>query len=174
MPTSRVTGLSSTGDIVSGRQVRARQFVALPGAAAGKPTGTGQFINAGGTLGYAQATSAQTGITTNVDLTSLSVTVTVGAGRRIRVSFAYGAANTVADNGTAVLLKEGANALMSSVVLHGNATVAGTNSGAAILTPSAGNHTYKLTAQNYVGGISSITSSATSPSWILVEDIGSA
>ena len=132
--------------------------------------------DAGGQLGYAEAVANQAGITTIVDLTSLSVAVTVGTGRRVKLTgFLPSVACTAADNTMQLKIQEGATVLVS--VDHGNPTA---NTGdfmraERILSPSAGAHTYKLTLARVVGaGSLNVNASATSPAFVLVEDIGAA
>lgn len=126
---------------------------------------------AGGELGYAQSVTVQPGITAVVDVTGGSKTVMVGAGRRIRISGQGGASSTVADDQAIGRIKEGATEL--GVWLYGR--LPGNGSGSAILTPTAGAHTYKLTIERAAGtGTVTLGASATNPCFILVEDIGPA
>lgn len=128
---------------------------------------------AGGWIGYAEATAAQTGIAAaNTDLTSLSVAVTVGNARRIKVSWFVVVTQVTSAAGSSLRAAEGATQLnLSSLALA--ATESGTHTGAVILTPTSGAHTYKLTLATGAGTINTIAS-ATIPCWILVEDIGTA
>lgn len=127
----------------------------------------------GGTLGYAQVIASQVGITAAVDLTGLTVTVTVGAGRRIRITgfgLIYG---SVVDAIPGVQIFEGATALTivgRHIVTTANTTT--TFTGSVVLTPSTGVHTYKLVMSNAGGGNVSLDASSTYPAFILVEDIG--
>lgn len=126
-----------------------------------------------GTLGYAQVTSNQGSITTAVDLTGLSVTVTVGSGRRIKISAEIMASNDTATSGIILYIVEGSTFLQEIWMPETTAGWALTLIGSVILTPSAGSHTYKLQmARN--GTIGTVTANATanSPAFILVEDIG--
>lgn len=131
--------------------------------------------DAGGTLGYAQATVSQTGITNlTVDLTGLSVAVTVGTGRRIRISAEVIEWTRTAGTVTFVLLgiNEGATVLtLKTIGINNNYNGA---TASVILTPSAGSHTYKLTGRTDVGGTVTMSATATAPAYILVEDIGAA
>jgi hypothetical protein len=172
MPASSVTSLNSIGDVVSGRQVRARQFVALPGKDSGKPTGAGAFINAGGTLGYAQVVATQATISVEVALTGLSVTVRVVGSRRIRVSQqTFAGSPSVTPQTVTINIKEGTTFLMQSNVTLSTAGANQTVYSAVILTPTAGMHNYFLSMSTTAGTISNVAS-ATFPSFILVEDIG--
>jgi hypothetical protein len=126
-----------------------------------------------GTLGYAAVTANQGSITTLVDLTGLTVTVTVVAGRRLKITGHCTLASTVAtDTVELVLVKDGATAQLAR---FGNAQ-------ANILqfidiffvdTPTAGSHTYKLQADRQAGtGTLTMNAGGTFPAFILVEDIG--
>lgn len=128
--------------------------------------------DAGGTLGYAQTTVDQSGISALVDLTNLSVAVTVGTGRRIKIT---GQAR-VNNDGTAgtvlAYIREGATVLnlfaANSIIANGFTLTRGD----AILTPSAGAHTYKLSMEKAGAGTFVVDVDATFPAFILVEDIG--
>lgn len=131
-----------------------------------------------GTLGYAQVTANQT-ITasgTETDLTGLTATVTVGTGRRIRISGQGILSRTVADGVTLGRFKESTTALGRWAQHSPSAnTEFGHSHGAVILTPSAGSHTYKLTLQRFSGtGNVTLNADSTSPAFILCEDIGPA
>lgn len=124
-----------------------------------------------GTLsgGYAQTTTGQGSITAAVALTGLSVTVTVGSGRRIRVSCYVCAGNTGAGQNE-IQIFEGATQLQRALFN----LAAGTNAPftpSVVLTPGAGAHTYFVKGQAFAGTMSTL-SAATNPSYILVEDIG--
>lgn len=126
-----------------------------------------------GTLGYAQVTASQGSITTEVDLTGLAVTVTVAAGRRIRIS-GYGLfQSTVTDDVCELRIKEGATLLNLWTGTVRPANINKTADAHVILTPSTGSHTYKLTAiRNSGTGTVTFGAAATLPAYILVEDIG--
>jgi hypothetical protein len=131
-----------------------------------------------GTLsgGYAQVTANQTGIGAGpTDLTTLTATVTVVSGRRIKIS-AGGGQVSYSDTATAhsVDVLEGATTLgrvfiSPSLAAGGFALL----SGSIILTPTAGAHTYKFTATRYLGtGTMALGAAPTQPAFILVEDVG--
>lgn len=129
----------------------------------------------GGWIGYAETVAAQGGITTEVDLAGLSVTVTVGSNRRIRVT----ADITLLPTGTTTqaYIKEGSTHLKRFAFINdsgsGLTTPALHQAGSVILTPTAGSHTYKLSADS--GGLGASTSANSSdPHFILVEDLGPA
>lgn len=127
----------------------------------------------GGWIGYAEVTASQGGITTEADITGLSVAVTVGANRRIRVSYAGSVASSVANDTGSVNIKEGATYLSGKYLsIPGNFNYGLTVS--VILTPAAGTHTYKIVSARAAGstGIHQHTASAAEPSFLLVEDLG--
>src|SRR3990167_8046134 len=127
-----------------------------------------------GTLGYAQVTSSQGSITAETDLTSLTVTVTVGTSRRIRVSAFNHIEGTVATDNAVIRIKESTTNLQETVA-HLPSSPAPRTSGSAhsvVLTPSAGSHTYKLSLARLDGtGNVGIGASASQPNYILAEDI---
>lgn len=127
-----------------------------------------------GTLsgGYAQVTSSQGSITTITDLTSLTVTVTVPASARIKITghlpqlFSNGVNDAVT-----LSIRESSTTLQNAQ--QGKATAGAVQSLTAIvvLTPSTGSHTYKLSLAT-TGGPATMTASSTGPAFILVENIG--
>lgn len=131
--------------------------------------------DAGGQLGYAQAVASQGSITTLVDLTSLSVAVTVGTGRRVKITAACLAGSTVAADTIDLLIREGSTTLQIAEFRATAASSSESLQAAVVLTPSAGAHTYKLSMQRAAGsGTVTMTAGATFPAFILVEDMGAA
>jgi hypothetical protein len=125
--------------------------------------------------GYAQVIANQATITTEVDLTGLTVTVTTIANRRYRISFQCLTNRTVADGETTVRIKEGATQLGQSNIKPATAATNNFHVGAVVITPTAGSHTYKLTMTSDSGtGSSTMTAGATFPAYILIEDVGQA
>lgn len=125
----------------------------------------------GGVLGYAQVTANQTGITTVVDLTGLTVTVTVGSARRIQITGIALFQDGTIDTQVIMSIQEGATVLTQSAIDQGLAASNQTLNPMVILSPTAGVHTYKLTAQASAGTVQ-MTAAATTPAFILVQDIG--
>ncbi len=123
------------------------------------------------TLGYAEVTASQGTITAEVDLTSLTVTATVGSSRRIQVTGSAYFTNTGAV-GTDIL-KIHQDGVQIQERSQPASTAAHTVTTIAVETPSAGSHTWKLRAQATAGTATS-NASATFPAFILVEDIGPA
>lgn len=133
----------------------------------------------GGWLGHAETTTPQTSIgTTAIDLTSLTVTVTVGASRRIKITAGCNFENNAAGANYAILtINEGATVLNDAIAPMGNAGTAQEFAAAhltVVLTPSTGAHTYKLQAFFQNGSTNATTASANRKPFILVEDIGPA
>lgn len=122
-----------------------------------------------GVLGYAEVTANQTGIgTSDTDLTGLAVTITAGTDRRLRITGHIGV--TVAGVVTTLRIAESTTQIQARGY-GGGGSGAGVTA-EAIITPSAGEHTYKLTLRVATSTVD-LVASATQPSFILVEDIGS-
>jgi hypothetical protein len=127
-------------------------------------------------LGYAQVNLAnQSGITTVTDLTNLSVSVTVPyAGHRIKITAETEVQSTIANDTARLQIQEGATVLQISDLTNPAANVTGKMIAHAIIVPTAGAHTYKLTLQRVLG-TGSLTNNngvAGLVSFILVEDLG--
>lgn len=124
----------------------------------------------GSTLGYAEVTANQSPITTEVDVTGLSVTVTVPDGRRIRISSALGITSSVNDDiGFMRIAEGGTNLAFAQAKLNTNTESVFAS---IVLTPTAGSHTYKIRAARTSGtGNLTVGAASTNPAYILVEDI---
>lgn len=135
------------------------------------PDQTSSAPFSGSTLGYAEVTASQAGIGTgNTDLTGLSVTITVPAGRRIRIS-AQGLFSQQTSLGHHFLfIQEGATQLEEALVTSRAVGDYTTLKTASVVSPSAGTHTYKLQAKTSAG-TSTLEATGTYPAFILVEDI---
>lgn len=170
MADSKISGLPAVAAFAA-----ALEFPVNDAGTSKKVTGS-QMISviggAGGTLGYAQITANQATISTEVDITSLTVTVTVAAGRRIRVSCFTELFGTVAGDQSQVNIYQDGSIVMQSIMRHA-ATGRLCHPVSVVLTPSAGAHTYKLTALRASGtGTFTVNGSATAPAYVLAEDIG--
>lgn len=126
-----------------------------------------------GRLGSASVTANQSGITSAVDLTSLTLTWTAVANRYYRVSWAGEVSTTNADGVFVVALTDTA----PSQAKRSTAALTSTSSMSFgdfhVLTSGAGAITRKL-RMSKIGGTGSVALVAASdnPAWILVEDIG--
>lgn len=126
-----------------------------------------------GTLGYAQVVANQTGITTEVDLTGLSVTVTVVAGRRLEITGEVGWFSTIADDVGKLVIQQDGVQVQARPYPQRPASWGLTARATAILTPSAGSHVYKLRFARDTGtGSITMQAGATIPAFIVVKDIG--
>jgi hypothetical protein len=124
------------------------------------------------TLGYTQITTGQGSITTPVDITGLSVTVNVPAGRRLRITGSLFLQSTVNTDGVRILIAEGGTTLQLRDQVVGTAGPQCGLDAVAIVTPSEGSHTYKIQGGRWTGtGTVTAIADATYPSYILVEDI---
>jgi hypothetical protein len=150
------------GGYIAGDVLTAANMNLLPGG-----------VEAGG---YAFVTADQTGITTIVDLTSLTVTFTAVTGRLYRVYVEGYAATSVADDIVELSITDASNTQVqarqwviasTSVSLHISASV--------LVAPSSGSATYKARLRRVSGtGTIQLSASATAPAYIIIEDVGPA
>ena len=126
----------------------------------------------GSTLGYVQSTAGQTGITTETDLTGLTLTINIPAGRRIKVTASVvGRLDTIDQNGQIRIYQDDVEVQFApfSSNFAGGRQVAERS---VILTPSAGTHVYKVTAlRDSASGTVSIDAWPSDPNFLLIEDI---
>lgn len=128
----------------------------------------------GGWIGYVEVTANQTGITTAaVALTGVTVTVTAGTTRRLKITGHAEFAETVATVAVVDLLIYEDGVQVGRGKLGDPAAQSESADAVAIRTPSAGAHTYALFAITNAGTVSMVAA-ATAPAFILVEDIGPA
>jgi hypothetical protein len=128
-----------------------------------------------GVLGYARRTSNITGLTGGpVDLTDLSVQVTVPAGRVLRVvGYVHAWTGPTAGEEANFLVREGNNTLENKRLVAAAANRVEGGAVQALILPSAGTHTYKLSFEQVAGSSNWNLQAATAvPAYILVEDIG--
>lgn len=155
--------LTTAGDPTFPAFIMVEDITPTPSAGTGAPSST---------LGYAQITADQTTITTITPITGLSVNVVVPAGRRLKITAKAELLSTVsADKGSIFIRQDG-------TIIQGAATgldVTPRNYSAVaeiVVTPSAGAHTYTVDAERTNGtGSMTVNASATSPAFLLVEDI---
>jgi hypothetical protein len=129
-----------------------------------------------GVLGYAEVTASQGTFGAETDITGLSVTITAGTARRIKVT-AQAGVNTnggAVDDVAGLNVKEGATLLTYQRVGRVGATTLGIGA-QVILTPTAGSHTYKVSMVREAGsGGLTMVAGTVAPAFILVEDLGPA
>jgi hypothetical protein len=122
------------------------------------------------TNGYAQVVANQAGISAEVDLTSLTVTVTTLAGRRYRITGKCRFVQNSSTGSPILSVKEDGTTIDASP-LSQEATFLGALIVISIRTPTAASHIYKLTLQDTAGTVDMVAAT-TWPAYILVEDIG--
>ena len=130
-----------------------------------------------GIVGSGTATANQGGIGLVTDLTGLSVTWTAVANRRYRAIWHCEVATGVAGDLVIIYLTDAANVAIARSVATIPSLTSGTGyiqaDGSAIFTASAGSTTRKMRLERNAGaGAAGLTASATSPAWLVIEDIG--
>lgn len=107
-----------------------------------------------------------------------SATLTFDGTRRVRVSARCGLNSSVAGDDGRASIKEGSTYIAGRYEMqelrynNGNATYSFFTS--AVITPTAGDHTYKLTAMRAIGTGNFKAAAIEGGTWLLVEDIGPA
>lgn len=127
-----------------------------------------------GWLGFGTATLAETGVTTETDITDSDVTVTVGADRMLMVTGSAEAVTTNAgDNGRLRLYRGATEIGAVDVVLD---TTRLTMPVPPVLEDglAPGSYTYKLTIERVTGSGTITVGSAGIPNPIIVTDVGPA
>lgn len=136
-------------------------------------TGAAWAALSSSTIGYAQITANQTGITTITDITSLTVTFTAVAGRRYRISASAFLLSTVAGDVSSLVIADGAGTQLNSSQIDLRITDNIRGHISHVVVPGAGSKTYKLRASRVSGsGNITVSAGASYPAYILVEDIG--
>lgn len=134
-------------------------------------TNEGAGVGLSSILAYAEVTANQGSITTETDLTGLAVTVTVPAGRRVRIKGHINFQQTSADVRVDLNIKEGSTVLQRAFSTAGAAGVTHSLEVEAVISPAAAAHTYKLAAVVVGAGTATMIAGADFPAYILVEDI---
>jgi hypothetical protein len=130
----------------------------------------------GGWIGYNEVTANQTPITSITDATGLSLTVTAGTSRKVKITGYVGFQSTVGTDIGVLQITDGSNVAVNVCNVQCNlTTVAQVIAHAqAVLNPSSGSNTWKLRVARGGGGSGTLAlvAAATTPSFVLVEDIG--
>lgn len=128
-----------------------------------------------GELGYAEVTANQSTIT-DADLTGLSVSLTLEAGRRIRITGAGRVINSDAGSfWIGHIVQDGSDIGAWHELTHSAANERCRSEASSIITSSAGPTTFKLTLERITGtGTANLEAASARPAFILVEDIGAA
>jgi hypothetical protein len=128
-----------------------------------------------GWIGDVSVTSDQGSITSEVDATSLTLTVTAGASRRMKIEGFVRVESTVAGDRVGVRIYKASTQIQVGTVA---CTVANNTESVYVVitdTPSTGSNTYKLTVARLTGsGTITLKASSTGPGQIVVTDIGPA
>lgn len=139
------------------------------------PATTGNLISdnspATRQLGYAQVTANQGSITTAVDLTGLTTTVTTLTNQKVKITAQVSMTSSVGGDQMALsLLKDGV-VVMSAYSNQGSVAAQGQFISLVFVdSPTAGSHTYKLQAFRNIGtGTLTMAAASTFPAFILVE-----
>ena len=127
------------------------------------------------TVGLTTSTTLlQTGVTTEVDITGMSVTFTAIANRNYKISAFIYAIPSVTNACATVTIKQGATTLQTSITNLGVVSTGATVNLFVVKTFTAGSTTLKLTGALASGSTGTITfnGTATLPVTLLVEDVG--
>ena len=126
---------------------------------------------ASGSAGYAQVTTSTTGITAPTAITGLSVTVALSGSQQIKIT-AY-TSQFAATGGALATDQYSVGIYESTTLLNEIALDSGTGGAAiAVLTPTAGSHTYFVQVDHVTGSTAGIFAGAAgAPAFILVEVI---
>lgn len=128
----------------------------------------------GGWIGYVEVTADQGSITTIVDLTSLTLTVTCGTSRKVRVTGDCGFYSSVTGDLPGLRITDGSNNIQQARNIYSptNSTAMACHAEWAS-NPSTGSNTWKLRGLRTAGtGNVVMTAAADAPAFILVEDLG--
>lgn len=131
----------------------------------------------GSVLKYAEVTSGVSPLATASPGTTLaSITVTVPSGRQVRVKGYVFLNSSVSGDTVYAGIFEGSTQLQSDqMAWDGNVNYTKAMKPERVLTPSAGTHTYLLTAWRHTGtGTVASVADATDPAFIYAEDVGPA
>jgi hypothetical protein len=129
-----------------------------------------------GRVAYAQVTANQTPFTTVADVTGLSVTFTAVSGRNYRTTVFLELTDTVSGDLIIAYLTTGAGTQLvrSPFVSYGVSTAASSALSFSFNSSTlSGSTTHKVRLERNVGtGTVGTVASATSPAYIMVEDLG--
>lgn len=126
----------------------------------------GDPVGGGVELGYAQITVNATTTTTGVDIAGFTMTITVGT-RPIMLRFgASGLSNSNGAGASIVNLQEGATVVGQGSIGALPANVAVPIQREFRLTPTPGDHTYKVNLSSFGAGTVTLAATPTSPAWL--------
>jgi hypothetical protein len=127
-----------------------------------------------GIMGYAQVTANQTGITTETNVTGLSVTFTADSTRYYKTTiYTFSALQNTAAGYAEFKITDGSNVQKQSGVIYQLAGVQAPLCVSVVETGLSGSVTRKARALTNAGTLT-LAASSTSPMFIVIEDIGQA
>lgn len=137
-------------------------------------TGSDWAALSSSTVGYAQITASQAGITTITDIAGLAVNFTAVAGRRYRISAGCKAISTIVGDAIQLQITDGSGTVLQNAEMINQSGSTGQSMACSVpVVPGAGSKTYKLRMLRTAGtGSVSMIAGSTAPAFILVEDIG--
>jgi hypothetical protein len=124
-----------------------------------------------GVISVATHTADQTGISSVVDITDLSITFTAVANRRYRITGDIQCASRANGNTVTAFIRDGSSTIVNQ---RGETTENGYSFPLHVetyVTPSAGSATYKLSL-NCSTGTADVLAAPTKPAVLMIEDIG--
>lgn len=127
-------------------------------------------------LGYSPITSnfSTTGVTSFVDVTNMSLTINVLAGRKIKLTVWAQCLRTTGGDGQGIrgAIFENTTQIAKTDITAGGANFSHGLFCMAVLAPTTGEHTYKFCIQQDVAGNTlTLIAASTSPAFILAEAI---
>jgi hypothetical protein len=127
-----------------------------------------------GLAAYAQRTTSQGSVTTVTDLTSLTVTFTANASRYYLIQGFVTVNSSVGGDACGLIIANSSNTALATAHVHSATNVIAYALNVAYrVAPGAGSVTYKLRGQRGAGtGNLTYTADSTTPSFIMVTDIG--
>jgi len=139
-------------------------------------TSTNMNKMAGGWVGDASNSSDQSGITTTVDVSDVTVTVTANTSRRLKITVqGYVTIQAAAADYIGRIQEDGTNVGTWAYREGGTTNDGLLHDGFVTRTPSAGTHTYKATVGVSSGsGTLTVSGTGSQKARILVEDVGPA
>ncbi len=133
----------------------------------------GEWGKPWGIVGYKEVTANQGSITTLVDLTSLTITFTAAANRRYRIKGKIELSSTVGDGAFQLFITDSTPTTYTRATGPIASTAGFTVFAETVESFAAGTITIKLRLERTSGtGTYTMGASATSPAFILIEDIG--
>ena len=127
-----------------------------------------------GIIGYAQATANQTGITTETNVTGLSVTFTADSTRYYKTTiYTFSALQNTAAGYAEFRITDGSNVQKQNGVIYQAAGVQAPMCVSVVETGLSGSVTRKARALTGAGTLL-LAASSTAPMFIVIEDIGQA